>query len=189
MIGSRREIIQALSKRGRILYSLGLPIRYHDPKLDDLDFNLIERENKDNITPKKQEIWVKKVLTSFKNREAISHSVLLHSRPTDDKAMKVAATILIRALKYGKDVKVVNLGFIKKEEVANIKADVILLYSVTPRTSNWKLDMARDIIRQCDPAFVMLVSSSQNTGDSRLNAYEFNCEYLNFPFNAYLEMD
>lgn len=172
---------------------LNVPRRYQNPNIDNVYFApiLAEWDKTKNITPQIQEKWLNKVITKIKNKAPMSSKALIVSRPTDDTALRVAFKIMITALDNGYSAKAYNLGFFTKnyENNENLEYDFLILYSLNQFSSDWKIDLVRDLLRKADKSFVIVVATCPKFGNDAKSALEFNYNFINFRFNGYIQAD
>ena len=170
-----------------------MPSRYHRATIKDIYFSpiLASWDKTKIITPEKQAQWATKVITQLKKQKPTNVKFLIHSRPTDDSAMRIAFTIMLNALDNGYSAKAYNLGFFSKnyENNSYLEYDVLVLYSLNLYSSDYKFDLVRDILRKADKSMVIVVSTCPKFGADGKSALEFNYEYINYRFNGYLQVD
>lgn len=177
----------------RLLDSLNVPAKFHRAKIKDIYFApiLASWDKTKIITPEQQARWSTKVITQLKEKKPLSAKIMIHSRPTDDSAMKIAFTIMLTALRNGYSAKAYNLGFFSKnyENNSYLEYDVLVLYSLNVYSSDYKFDLVRDILRKADNSMVIVVTTCPKFGNDGKSALEFNYEYTNYRFNGYLQVD
>jgi hypothetical protein len=185
--------IQKEKKSSKLLSALNIPSRYHNVTSDGAYFSpiLASWDKTKIVTPDKQAKWAKKIITQLKNNKPISSKILVHSRPTDDSAMRTAFSIMLSALDKGYSAKAYNLGFFSKnfENNSYLEYDVLVLYSLNTYSSDYKFDLVRDILRKADKSIVIVVSTCPKFGNEARSALDFNYEFINYRFNGYLQID
>ena len=185
--------VQRDKKYSKLLSSLNVPARYQIANIDGIFFSpiLASWDKNKIVTPDKQQSWMAKIMQRIKKKKPLSTKIMIHSRPTDDSAMRVAFKIMMSALDNGYSAKAYNLGFFVKnfENDSNIEYDVLVLYSINPNSSSYKIDMLRDLLRKCDKSIVIVVTTCPKFGDEAYSALDFNYTFLNYRFNGYLQID
>ena len=172
---------------------LNVPRRYQNPEIKGIYFSpiLASWDKTKIITNDVQAKWLKKCLDKIKQKKPTSNKVLIMSRPTDDTALRVAFKIMLTALNNGYSAKAYNLGFFTKNYETNtaLEYDVLVLYSLNQYSSDWKIDLIRDLLRRADRSMIIVVGTCPKFGSDAHSALEFNYNFLNFRFNGYLQID
>lgn len=185
--------VQKEKKSSKLLSALNIPSKYHYINNGDIYFSpiLASWDKTKIITPDKQEKWALKINKQLEKNKPISSKILVHSRPTDDTAMKTAFSIMLSALNKGYSAKAYNLGFFSKnfENNSYLEYDVLVLYSLNTYSSDYKFDLVRDILRKADKSIVIVVSTCPKFGNEARSALDFNYEFINYRFNGYLQID
>lgn len=175
------------------LSALNIPSKFQNVNINNIYFApiLTDWDKTKIVTPEKQLKWLKKVLNSLKEKKELSTKILIHSRPTDDSALKIAFKIMLTAIDNGYSAKAYNLGYFSKnyESDANIEYDLILFYSLNSYSSDYKIDLIRDLLKKCDKSIVIVVTTCPKFGEGAMSALDFNYEYINYRFNGYLQID
>jgi len=177
------------TSKDRQLALLGLPQRYHNPRLE-CSFSPITSAKKSKIfiQPDVQEKWVSNLIQKIRHEREIDTKALICSRPTDDSAMNLASAIMIEARKYKYATKAINLGFYKKD-VDFDNYDLLILYSMNSISNPWKIDSCRDILKAADSSSILVVCTTPAFGENGMSCVDFNYRFLNYAFNGYLEIE
>ena len=180
-------------RSNKLLDALNIPRIYQKPNISSINFSVILTSWDKNkaVTPEKQQTWFATWIDKIKKKKQLHSKILIGSRPTDNSAMKIAFTLMLSAMDAGYSAKAFNLGFFQKnfESDEFIKYDFIVLYSLNTCSPDYKIDLVRDLLRKMDNSIVIVVCSSPKFGSEALSVLDYNYSYLNFHFNAYLQVD
>jgi len=173
MIKRKTSMYYKASPLEKMYYTIGIPQRYWKESEYCQEFYPIVKEyvagktkKYKTITQREQRKWFRKFTAERPKELLLPYLVGIGGEPTDDLALQAGFEIIKKAIsldfkqKHQFKTCIFNLGSIDKRELSLEEIpDVLLLFNITSESTNERIQLARDLLLECESSFRIIVIS------------------------------